>query len=293
MKRLPSTSSMYAPDARRMKSGEAPTDLNARTGLSTPPGRMLSARVKRREDRVVFMREAFSRASMARAGEAVAANDDAGPLAGMTHVVENDLAVHDDRRDADRILERIGERRAVGDRGRIEDDEIGGESFLDRAAVGDVELLRGQAAHLVDGLFERDDALLADVLAEDARKRAGREQTVFPRRIRIVHFFADPRARRRILQPFDELRVAAFMRPRWDRLDQAGAARDVRILIRRDFQAALLRRFDDRDDFLHAAEVLRAGHLDVEHLHRNVRAFTDRDGLFQPFAQLVAVITQV
>src|SRR5437763_14962494 len=172
MKRLPSTSSIYAPDARRMKSGEAPTDLNARTGLSTPPGRMLSARVKRREDRVVFMREAFSRASMARAGEAVAANDDAGPLAGMTHVVENDLAVHDDRRDADRILERIGERRAVGDRGRIEDDEIGGESFLDRAAVGDVELLRGQAAHLVDGLFERDDALLADVLAEDARKRA-------------------------------------------------------------------------------------------------------------------------
>src|SRR5437660_155506 len=33
-----------------MKSGEAPTDLNARTGLSTPPGRMRHARWKRRVD---------------------------------------------------------------------------------------------------------------------------------------------------------------------------------------------------------------------------------------------------
>jgi hypothetical protein len=29
-----------------MKSGVAPTDLNARTGLSTPPGRMRHAEVK-------------------------------------------------------------------------------------------------------------------------------------------------------------------------------------------------------------------------------------------------------
>src|SRR2546426_10247023 len=47
---LPSTSSMCAPEARRMNSGEAPTDLNARTGLSTPPGRMRHARWKRRVD---------------------------------------------------------------------------------------------------------------------------------------------------------------------------------------------------------------------------------------------------
>src|SRR5439155_18987721 len=46
---------MREPDARLMKSGDAPTDLNARTGLSTPPGRIAWARVKRREDRVVVM----------------------------------------------------------------------------------------------------------------------------------------------------------------------------------------------------------------------------------------------
>src|ERR1700682_1031892 len=55
MNRLPSTSSRYAPRARRMNSGDAPTDLNARTGLSTPPGRIFVARAKSRADRVVFM----------------------------------------------------------------------------------------------------------------------------------------------------------------------------------------------------------------------------------------------
>jgi hypothetical protein len=37
---------MYAPDALRMKSGVPPTALNARTGLSTPPGRICWARAK-------------------------------------------------------------------------------------------------------------------------------------------------------------------------------------------------------------------------------------------------------
>src|SRR4051794_19564679 len=55
MNTLPSTSSRRAPYARLMKSGAAPTDLNARTGLSTPPGRMPTARLKRRADLVVFM----------------------------------------------------------------------------------------------------------------------------------------------------------------------------------------------------------------------------------------------
>src|SRR5260370_41673944 len=48
---------MREPAARRMNSGEAPTALKARTGLSTPPGRMRSAREKRRDDCVVFMAE--------------------------------------------------------------------------------------------------------------------------------------------------------------------------------------------------------------------------------------------
>src|SRR5258707_15156887 len=46
MNRLPSTSSIVAPEPRVTKSGVPPTDLNARTGLSTPPGRMREARVK-------------------------------------------------------------------------------------------------------------------------------------------------------------------------------------------------------------------------------------------------------
>jgi hypothetical protein len=36
-----------------MKRGEPPTALNARTGLSTPPGKICRARAKRRADRVV------------------------------------------------------------------------------------------------------------------------------------------------------------------------------------------------------------------------------------------------
>src|SRR6476661_8577837 len=43
---LPSTSVSRAPAARLMNSGEPPTDLKARTGLSTPPGRMALARAK-------------------------------------------------------------------------------------------------------------------------------------------------------------------------------------------------------------------------------------------------------
>src|SRR5215471_6967660 len=55
MNRLPSTSSIRAPDARRMNSGDAPTALNARTGLSTPPGSIAFARVKSAADRFVLM----------------------------------------------------------------------------------------------------------------------------------------------------------------------------------------------------------------------------------------------
>src|SRR4051812_22023831 len=46
MKRLPSTSSIVAPEARLMKSGAPPTAWNARTGLSTPPGSTWRARSK-------------------------------------------------------------------------------------------------------------------------------------------------------------------------------------------------------------------------------------------------------
>src|SRR4051812_46269448 len=52
---LPSTSTSVAPEARLMNSGDSPTDLNARTGLSTPPGSSCCARAKSFCDAVVFM----------------------------------------------------------------------------------------------------------------------------------------------------------------------------------------------------------------------------------------------
>src|SRR5712691_1718750 len=50
MKVLPSTSSRREPRARAMNNGRPPTALKARTGLSTPPGRIRSAREKRLRD---------------------------------------------------------------------------------------------------------------------------------------------------------------------------------------------------------------------------------------------------
>jgi hypothetical protein len=47
----PSASSMCAPRPRTMKSGVAPTAANARTGLSTPPGRMREAAANNFSDR--------------------------------------------------------------------------------------------------------------------------------------------------------------------------------------------------------------------------------------------------
>jgi hypothetical protein len=49
---LPSTSVSRAPFAERMNSGSPPTAVKARTGLSTPPGRIFWARVNSFEDAV-------------------------------------------------------------------------------------------------------------------------------------------------------------------------------------------------------------------------------------------------
>ena len=43
---------------------------------------------------------------------------------------------------------------------------------------------------------------------------AGGDETVLPRRVRVVHLLADLRARLRILEPLGELGAAAFVRPR-------------------------------------------------------------------------------
>src|SRR5215212_11830242 len=74
---LPSTSSIRAPEARRMNSGEASTALNARTGLSTPPGRICWARAKSFDERVVFM------TAISRVGTAAESADGPSGVAGV------------------------------------------------------------------------------------------------------------------------------------------------------------------------------------------------------------------
>src|SRR5215475_8277453 len=62
--------------------------------------------------------------------------------------------------------------RDVGDRGWIEDDEIGEGAGPDGAAINEAELGRGQARHLVDGGGQVEHPLVAHVVAEDAGKAA-------------------------------------------------------------------------------------------------------------------------
>src|SRR5581483_10188299 len=102
----------------------------------------------------------------------LASDDDTWSSTGVAAVVEHHATVHDHGGDADRILKWIGERGAVGHRRRIEYYEIRGEPFFDQPAIRDVQLLRGEAAHLPDRLFQRQRVILAHVLAEHARERA-------------------------------------------------------------------------------------------------------------------------
>ena len=57
---FPSTSNAYAPLTRSNTIGFPPTDLNARTGEFTPPGRMSCAALKISLDRVVFSAGAWT-----------------------------------------------------------------------------------------------------------------------------------------------------------------------------------------------------------------------------------------
>ena len=54
-----------------------------------------------------------------------------------------------------------------------------------------------------------------------------------------------------------------------------------------------MRGLDERNHLLHAAEVLRAGDLEVEDVDRQLRALADGENLLDPLAQLGAVVAQV
>ena len=123
--------------------------------------------------------------------------------------------------------------------------------------------------------------------------RSSRVVPVFPRRFGIFHLAANLRAHLAVVQPFEHARAAALLHPGRHRLGEARAARDIWILIRRDLEPPFLRRLDEGDDFLHAAKIALAGDLQVEDVDRNSGAFADRDGFFDAFAQLIAVVPEM
>ena len=122
----------------------------------------------------------------------MAVNHNPGPFARVASLVEDHASVDDHGGDADRILERVGERGAIGDRRRIEDHEVGGQPFLDQPAIRDVQLRCGEAAHLVDRLLERDDVFLAHVLPRTRGKVPKLRGCGTPLRQRPLIASADP-----------------------------------------------------------------------------------------------------
>src|SRR6516225_3036075 len=55
---------------------------------------------------------------------------------------------------------------------RAVDDHGGAVAFSQQTAIPQFQRASGRAGHFVDGEFERNDAELVDIMADDARKRA-------------------------------------------------------------------------------------------------------------------------
>src|SRR5579872_562472 len=70
----------------------------------------------------------------------------------------HEFSVHQHRLDSLRILVRLLEGRLVPDRGRIENDNVGGQAFAEQAAILDSENLSGQRSRRAHRVFDRDDA---------------------------------------------------------------------------------------------------------------------------------------
>ena len=92
-------------------------------------------------------------------------------------LTDNRDAIHDDVLDAFGIHGRVGVRRAIGDRHRIEHGDVGVGAGANPAAVAHLRHACLQPArrfdrHAADRVGERQDLCLAHVLAEDPRERA-------------------------------------------------------------------------------------------------------------------------
>src|SRR5262249_29396663 len=58
----------------------------------------------------------------------------------------------------------------VGDCFRVEDDDVGEISLLQKSATIQLQIGRGQTGQTADRFFERNDLLFADVFAEQPRE---------------------------------------------------------------------------------------------------------------------------
>src|SRR6266536_3536459 len=81
-----------------------------------------------------------------------------------------DRAVHQHAFDTYGNRFRLLERCDVLDGSGVEDDEVGVSAFADFAAILELEVARGEAAHLVHGGLERKQSQLAAVMPQHARE---------------------------------------------------------------------------------------------------------------------------
>src|SRR4051812_8193712 len=112
-----------------------------------------------------------------------------GSLTGEFAVAYDDPAVDDDMTCAGRVGVRVLVRRPVDDGLRIEDGDVGEPARLEPAAVDEPEVVRGETGEPSHRLRQRDEALVAAVVAEkpgEGAVRARMRGAVAERRDRRV-----------------------------------------------------------------------------------------------------------
>src|SRR3974377_742836 len=109
----------------------------------------------------------------AHAARSIAPKHLSGQRPGVGAILDHDNAVDDDGSAASAgIAMRIRVSRAIMKVCGIKDCDVGASAFAQQPAVRKLARARACAGHLVHGKLERNDAELADVMADDAREGA-------------------------------------------------------------------------------------------------------------------------
>src|SRR4029450_5975396 len=83
-------------------------------------------------------------------------------------VFEHLHAIHENVLRANRVLMRLLERGAIGNRRRIEYDDIREHSLFNETAMIEAEICRRQSAQPANGFFQRDHFFIPHVFAKEA-----------------------------------------------------------------------------------------------------------------------------